>query len=324
MSANRINTADFLRGQDFHAKKKYGQNFLTDKNILPRIVEESDVSHEDTILEIGPGTGNLTALLADSAKKVIAVEIDRDLIPLLRINLFPRKNIEIINTDIMKASLKDVLSGKYENQYFEDETIAAQGENTSHEAGGETENISHEASGETENNIPDDIRIVANLPYYITTPVITKLLEESHFFKSITVMVQKEVAERLAASPGSKEYGAITLFSQYYSVPKILFYVPRESFYPPPKVESAIVRFDILEKPPYDMKNPTLMFDIIRAAFNERRKTLANAVSDAGNLSFKKEQVLSALEKMGQSPTVRGERLSLQAFAELSDILGSS
>ena len=316
MSANRVNTADFLRGQDFHAKKKYGQNFLTDKNILPRIVEESDVSREDTILEIGPGTGNLTALLADAAKKVIAVEIDKDLIPLLRIALFPRKNIEIFNIDIMKASLTDVLSGKYENKYFEDEELSAQGENNIVQGENNTE--------QGENEIPKNIRVVANLPYYITTPVITKLLEESHFFKSITVMVQKEVAERLAAKPGSKEYGAITLFSQYYSVPKILFYVPKESFYPSPKVESAIVRFDILQKPTYDVKDSALMFDLIRAAFNERRKTLANAVSDAGNLNFSKADALSALEKMGQSPTVRGERLSLQDFAKLSDLLGEN
>lgn len=283
MRKNQINTADYLRGQDFHIKKKYGQNFLTDMNILPRIVEESDVTKDDTVLEIGPGTGNLTVLLADAAKKVIAVEIDKELIPILRVTIFPRENVEINNLDIMKTDLSDLLSG-----------------------------------------VEGNIRVVANLPYYITTPVITKLLEESHFFKSITVMVQKEVAERLAAEPGSKEYGAITLFSQYYSVPKILFSVPKESFYPMPKVESAIVRFDILEKPPYDVKNSALMFDLIRAAFNERRKTLANAISDAGNLNFSKADVLDVLEIMRLSPTIRGERLSLEEFANLSDMLGSN
>lgn len=304
--SDKLNTADFLKGQDFHVKKKYGQNFLIDKTILPRIVEESGVTEEDTVLEIGPGTGNLTCLLADRAKKVIAIEIDKELIPILRVSLFPRENVEIINTDIMKADLTDILTGKYENQYFPTE---------------EKNDKDSCANACRESEILKNIRVVANLPYYITTPVITKLLEESRFFKSITVMVQKEVAMRLAASPGTKEYGAITLFSKYYSNPEILFTVPRESFYPAPKVESAIVKFDIFKKPPYDVKSPEKMFDIIRAAFNERRKTLANAISDAGNLSVSKADVINALEKMNLCPTIRGERLSLEEFVRLTDIL---
>lgn len=323
--SNKINTADFLRGQDFHVKKKYGQNFLTDKSILPRIVEESGVSEEDTVLEIGPGTRNLTSLLADKARNVIAVEIDKDLIPILRISLFPRKNVSLYNIDIMKADIHDILCGKYKNEYFEEDHFYSEKEGEEKDEEVEIETCLQEKKihthEEVPHEIPNSIRVVANLPYYITTPVITKLLSESHYFKSITVMVQKEVAERLVALPGRKEYGAITLFSNYYSTPEILFDVPRESFYPSPKVESAIIRFDILETPKVQCKDEKIMFDIIRASFNERRKTLSNAVNDARNLNFTKEKVNKTLEKMGLQSTIRGERLTLSDFAKFTDLL---
>ncbi|MCR5501764.1 MAG: 16S rRNA (adenine(1518)-N(6)/adenine(1519)-N(6))-dimethyltransferase RsmA [Lachnospiraceae bacterium] len=269
------------------ARKRYGQNFLIDANILRKIAEGSGAGKEDTILEIGPGIGTLTQVLAETAGSVVAVEIDRDLIPVLEDTLSDHPNVTVINEDILKADLSE-LSVRY--------------------AGGRP------------------FRVVANLPYYITTPIIMELLRKEAPVSSITVMIQKEVAERMQAQPGTKDYGALSLAVQYYSEARILTEVSKECFLPRPKVDSSVIRLDrygALRREDFSLTEDTenLMFGLIRAAFNQRRKTLANAVSNDASLPFSREETGEALTGMGLSEMIRGEKLSLAEFAALAIVL---
>ena len=273
-------TIEILKKYNFPVQKKYGQNFLVDDNILNGIVRAADICKEDTVLEIGPGLGALTGALLRAAGKVIAVEVDKMLIPVLNETLADYDNLTLINDDILKVDIQ---------------ALAGDGR----------------------------IKVVANLPYYITTPVIMQLLENESCISSITVMIQKEVAERMQEGPGSKSYGALSLAVQYYSDPTYIMTVSRNCFIPKPDVDSAVIRLDIYDKDkrPVCPEDPDKMFMIIRAAFNQRRKTLVNAVSNAQDLGIGKEAVLNALEKMGLPETVRGEALTLKQFAELADLL---
>ncbi|HBZ52540.1 MAG TPA: 16S rRNA (adenine(1518)-N(6)/adenine(1519)-N(6))-dimethyltransferase [Eubacterium sp.] len=259
---------------DFAFQKKFGQNFLIDPSVVESIVDKSLVGPEDTVLEIGPGIGVMTSLLSMRAKKVITVEIDKKLIPILKDNLSDRDNVEIINKDILEVDLDSLCEEK--------------------------------------------LKVVANLPYYITTPIIMKLLE-SDKVDMITVMVQKEVAERMAHDPGSKEYGALSLAVQYYAEPKIVLEVGSESFMPRPNVDSSVIRLERYAKPPVEMKDKALCFAIIKAAFGQRRKTMTNAVGHA-NLGLSKDDVADILTKMGLDVRVRGEVLSLAEYATFADL----
>ncbi|MBQ9030596.1 MAG: 16S rRNA (adenine(1518)-N(6)/adenine(1519)-N(6))-dimethyltransferase RsmA [Parasporobacterium sp.] len=284
MAGTNTTTIELLKKYDFPIQKKYGQNFLIDDNILNGIVNAAEVSEGDTVLEIGPGLGALTGALcrAASGGRVIAVEVDKMLIPILNETLQDYDNLTIINQDILKVDIGSLLQ-------------------------------------EGEKNI----KVVANLPYYITTPVIMELLEHQSRIRSITVMIQKEVAERMQEGPGSKSYGALSLAVQFYSKPEYLMTVSRNCFLPRPEVDSAVIRLDIYneEERPVQPRDPEQMFRIIRAAFNQRRKTLMNALSNAGLTGISKENVAEALQNMGISETVRGEALTLAQFAELSDRL---
>lgn len=287
-------TAMVMDKYNIHPHKKYGQNFLRDDNILGKIVEKSGINSENTVLEIGPGLGSLTAKLAQSAEKVIAIEIDNDLIPVLSDTLKEYDNVEIINADIMKTDLSEVLYKR---------------------------------------NITGDVHVVANLPYYITTPVIMKLLEEDITYndekpckiKSITVMVQTEVAERMQAGPGTKDYGALSLAVQYRSKAEIVMKVSPECFIPRPKVESAVIRLDIYDKNerPFKTDNENLLFSIIKASFGQRRKKLSNSLANAGISGIDKDSIEKALVKMGLDAGIRGEVLNLKQFIELTDLLFS-
>lgn len=277
---NAKNTIEVIRKYDFAFQKRFGQNFLVDSHVLEKIVRSADIKEEDCILEIGPGIGTLTQYLASSAKKVIAVEIDKNLISVLNDTLKEWDNVEILNEDILKVDLKKLSEEKNQGNRF---------------------------------------KVVANLPYYITTPVIMNLLEMDFPVDSITLMIQKEVAERIQAGPGSKEYGALSLAVQYYSDAHVTAKVPCNCFIPRPKVDSEVIHLQKYEKPPVKVKNRELMFNLIRASFNQRRKTLANGIKNAQNLPFGKEEVEEAIRKCGFSPSVRGEQLSLQDFADLAD-----
>ncbi|HAG69713.1 MAG TPA: 16S rRNA (adenine(1518)-N(6)/adenine(1519)-N(6))-dimethyltransferase [Lachnospiraceae bacterium] len=283
-------TRSIIERYGFSARKKYGQNFLVDGNILKLIVASADVSDRDTVIEIGPGIGTMTKELAERALRVLAVEIDRELIPILHETLDGFENVDIINEDILKLELSGCL-----NRYLHDNT----------------------------ENGDRHIKVVANLPYYITTPVIMKLLEGDVPLESITVMVQKEVAERMCVGPGTKEYGALSLAVQYYSRPVIIAEVPPSCFFPRPKVSSSVIRLDILKDRSVQVEDEELLFKLIRASFNQRRKTLANAVRNFAGLSLSKEQVQAALIKAGFDPEIRGEALSLSDFAEFTNILKS-
>lgn len=276
------NTIEVLQKYHFNIQKKYGQNFLVDTHVLEKIVEAAEVSKEDCVVEIGPGLGTLTQYLAERAGEVAAVEIDRNLIPILEETLADYQNVTILNEDILKVDLNSLVREK---------------------------------------NGGKPIKIVANLPYYITTPIIMALLENHVPLKSITVMVQKEVADRMQVGPGTKDYGALSLAVQYYARPEIVAQVPPNCFIPRPGVGSAVIRLTRYEKPPVEVKDEGLLFALIRAAFNQRRKTLANAVANAAQLPFSREDVAAALQKMQLSPTVRGEALTLEQFAELADLL---
>lgn len=276
------NTIEVLQKYHFNIQKKYGQNFLVDTHVLEKIVEAAEVSKEDCVVEIGPGLGTLTQYLAERAGEVAAVEIDRNLIPILEETLADYPNVTILNEDILKVDLNSLVREK---------------------------------------NGGKPIKIVANLPYYITTPIIMALLENHVPLKSITVMVQKEVADRMQVGPGTKDYGALSLAVQYYARPEIVAQVPPNCFIPRPGVGSAVIRLTRYEKPPVEVKDEGLLFALIRAAFNQRRKTLANAVANAAQLPFSREDVAAALQKMQLSPTVRGEALTLEQFAELADLL---
>lgn len=266
----------------FSFSKSLGQNFLIDKNVLDKIVIGSGVGKDSCALEIGPGAGVLTRELAQAAESVVAVEIDKSLMPLLDYTLGEFDNITVVNEDVLKVDLKELIAEKF-------------GEKPVH--------------------------VVANLPYYITTPIIMKFLEEEIPVKSLTVMVQKEVADRMAAPPGGKDYGALSAAVQFYTVPKIITKAEPHCFMPQPKVASVVIHLDVQDKPAVEVKDKEKMFAIIKSAFGQRRKTLLNALSKSPYINIGKNSVQSALEEMGLDINIRGEKLSLKQFARLSDLL---
>jgi 16S rRNA (adenine1518-N6/adenine1519-N6)-dimethyltransferase len=276
------NTIEILQKYQFHFQKKYGQNFLIDTSVLERIIKAAQISTEDCVLEIGPGIGTMTQYLAETAGKVVAVEIDKALIPILEETLGPYENVTVLQGDILKVNIGE-LAEKY-----------------------------HKGK---------PLKVVANLPYYITTPIIMGLFEKKVPLDSITVMVQKEVAERMRAKPGTKDYGALSLAVQYYAVPQIVANVPPNCFMPRPAVGSAVVKLTCFEKPPVEVKSERFLFALIRAAFNQRRKMLINALTGAGGIDVTKDRITEALEKLGIQETIRGEKLSLAEFAGLADML---
>ncbi|RKI39433.1 16S rRNA (adenine(1518)-N(6)/adenine(1519)-N(6))-dimethyltransferase RsmA [bacterium D16-51] len=276
------NTIEILQKYDFHFQKKYGQNFLIDTHVLEKIIAAAEVTSEDFVLEIGPGIGTMTQYLCENARQVAAVEVDQKLIPVLEETLSGYQNVAVINEDILKIDVNE-LAGKYNG------------------------------------GMP--IKVVANLPYYITTPIIMGLFEAHVPLKSITVMVQKEVAERMQAVPGTKEYGALSLAVQYYAKAEVVANVPPNCFMPRPKVGSAVIRLTCHKDRPVTVRDEAFLFRVVRASFNQRRKTLVNGLGNDVALGVAKEQAVQALEKMGLQPDVRGERLSLQEFAQLSNLL---
>lgn len=275
-------TAAVISKYGFAFRKKFGQNFLVDTNMLEKIISSAEIEEDDCVLEIGPGIGTMTQYLAERAGKVVVVEIDSDLIPILKDTLQDYDNVEIINQDILKVDLNHLV--------------------------------------ETYND-GKPIKVVANLPYYITTPIIMNLLEKKVPLKSITIMVQKEVAERMQVGPGTKDYGALSLAVQYYARPEVVVTVPPECFMPRPKVASAVIRLSLYEEPPVKVNQPDHMFRLIRASFNQRRKTLVNGLCNDSSLHLTKEKVVEALQAMNLSETTRGETLTLEQFAELADRL---
>jgi 16S rRNA (adenine1518-N6/adenine1519-N6)-dimethyltransferase len=274
-------TRDMIKKHDFKIAKKFGQNFLVDESILKTIIDCSELSKDDCVLEIGPGLGVMTQVLCEKAGKVLAVEIDRQLIPILKVSLFGLENVNLINEDILKLDLKTVLEENF---------------------------------GST------PVKVVANLPYYITTPIIMRLLEEGINFKSITIMVQKEVGERLGAAPGGKDYGALTVAVQYRCIPHKIMVVPPESFIPKPEVESMVVRLDSRDEPPVALKDEKMYFRVVKASFGQRRKTLLNALA-AGNFGKSKEELRAILSKNNIDEIRRGETLSLEEFARIANEL---
>ena len=282
---NPQNTIEVLKKYNFTFQKKYGQNFLIDTHVLNKIIRAAKIHQDDFVLEIGPGIGTMTQYLAQAAGQVTAVEIDRALIPILEDTLSEFENVRIINEDVLKLDLRK---------------------------------LAEEASG------GKPIKVVANLPYYITTPIIMGLFEKHVPIESITVTVQKEVADRMQAVPGTKDYGALSLAVQYYAKPYIAAFVPPNCFMPRPKVGSAVIRLDCHKKPPVEVKDEHLLFDIIRASFNQRRKTLVNGLNNSDKLAFSKETIIRAVERLSRGASVRGESLTLEEFAELSDYLADS
>ena len=279
---NPKKTIEVLQKYEFVFQKKYGQNFLIDTHVLDKIINAAKITKDDFVLEIGPGIGTMTQYLASSAREVFAVEIDRALIPILEDTLSEYENVAILNEDILKVDIRKLAE---------------------------------------ERNQGGPIKVVANLPYYITTPIIMGLFEEEVPVESITVMVQKEVADRMQTGPGSKDYGALSLAVQYYASPYIVANVPPNCFMPRPKVGSAVIRLSRHEKPPVDVKDPRLMFRIIRASFNQRRKTLVNGLKNAQDLDFTKEEIERAVSACGFPAGIRGEALTLQNFADLANCL---
>ncbi|MCQ2549996.1 MAG: 16S rRNA (adenine(1518)-N(6)/adenine(1519)-N(6))-dimethyltransferase RsmA [Lachnospiraceae bacterium] len=279
---NPVNTIAVLQKYQFNFQKKFGQNFLIDTHVLDKIIKEAGVTKEDCVLEIGPGIGTMTQYLAESAREVIAVEIDKALIPILQDTLSSYNNVTVINEDILKLDIGALVE---------------------------------------ERNAGKPIKVVANLPYYITTPIIMGLFENHVPMESITIMVQKEVADRMQEGPGSKEYGALSLAVQYYARPEIVALVPPNCFMPRPNVGSAVIRLTRHKNPPVEVNDEAYMFRLIRASFNQRRKTMANGLKNASDLNLTREQVEEALTKMNLSLTVRGETLSLEQFATLSNLL---
>lgn len=275
-------TIEIIQRYDFAFQKKFGQNFLIDGRVLDKIIDAADIGKEDCVLEIGPGIGTLTSRLAEAAGQVIAVEIDKNLIPILGDVLSEYDNITILNEDILKVDIPALVEEK---------------------------------------NAGKPIKVVANLPYYITTPIIMGLFESNVPIDNITVMVQKEVAQRMQVGPGTKDYGALSLAVQYYAEPYIVANVPQNCFIPRPNVGSAVIRLTRHQEKPVTVKDEQHMFRLIRAAFNQRRKTLQNALHNMPELNLSKEQVVGALEQMGLPATVRGEKLTLEEFAKLSDLL---
>lgn len=280
--SNAGNTANIIQKYDFTFQKRYGQNFLIDEHVLNKIVGAAEVTKDDYVIEIGPGIGTLTQCLCEEAGKVTAIEIDKDLIPILKETLAEYDNVEVIHADVMKIDLKKLIE---------------------------------------ENADGKNVKFVANLPYYITTPIIMELLEKKLPISSITVMVQKEVAQRMQCQPGSKDYGALSLAVQYYADAYIAANVPPNCFMPRPKVGSAVIRLSVHDKPPVDVKDERLMFALIRASFNQRRKTMVNSVANFDGLSISKEEMQRALTSVGVPESVRGEALNLSQFALLANEL---
>lgn len=279
---NPTNTIQVLQKYGFNFQKKFGQNFLIDANILENIIEAAEVTKEDCVLEIGPGIGTMTQYLAEHAREVIAVEIDKNLIPILGDTLSAYDNVTVINEDILKVDINKIVQ---------------------------------------ERNAGKPIKVVANLPYYITTPIIMGLFESHVPLDSITIMVQKEVADRMQVGPGTKDYGALSLAVQYYAKPKVMLTVPASCFMPRPNVDSAVIKLTRYQDLPVKAQDEKFMFDVIRASFNQRRKTLVNGLTNATGLKVTKMSVLSALERMQIPETIRGEALTLEQFALLADIL---
>ena len=279
---NPQNTIEVLQKYNFVFQKKFGQNFLIDTHVLDKIIAAAEITKDDFVLEIGPGIGTMTQYLAESAGQVIAVEIDKSLIPILEDTLSDYDNARVINNDVLKVDIAKLAE---------------------------------------EENGGKPIKVVANLPYYITTPIIMGLFENHVPIKSITVMVQKEVADRMQVGPGTKDYGALSLAVQYYAKPYIVANVPPNCFMPRPKVGSAVIRLERYEEPPVKVKDEKLMFRIIRASFNQRRKTLANGLKNSAELDYTKEEIEAAIEALGRGASIRGEALTLEEFAKLADFL---
>lgn len=279
---NPQNTIEILQKYNFNFQKKLGQNFLIDEHVLDKIIRAAEITKDDYVLEIGPGIGTMTQYLACAAREVTAVEIDRALIPILEDTLKEYDNVSIINEDILKVDI---------------------------------------AALAKEKNGGRPIKVVANLPYYITTPIIMGLFESHVPLESITVMVQKEVADRMQVGPGTKDYGALSLAVQYYAEPYIVANVPPNCFMPRPAVGSAVIRLTRHQKPPVEVMDEKLMFRLIRASFNQRRKTLANGLKNSGELNLSKEVITAAIEKLGKGSSVRGEALDLEEFARLTNII---
>lgn len=277
------NTIEVLNRYQFMFQKKFGQNFLIDTHVLEKIIRAAGITKDDMVLEIGPGIGTMTQYLCENAREVIAVEIDKNLIPILTNDtLAMYDNVSIINEDILKVDINKIVN---------------------------------------ERNGGKPIKVVANLPYYITTPIIMGLFEAHVPIENITVMVQKEVADRMQSAPGCKDYGALSLAVQFYADPYIVANVPPNCFMPRPNVGSAVIRLSLHHDAPVKVKNETLMFKLIRASFNQRRKTLVNGLNNSPEVSLSKEVIAQAIEELGVSATIRGEALSLQQFAQLADII---
>lgn len=279
---NLTNTSEILHKYQFRMQKKYGQNFLIDTNILYKIIEAAQITEEDCVLEIGPGLGTMTQHLSEAAGKVIAVEIDKDLIPILEETLAPYDNVTIINADVLKIDLHGLLKEQSDGK---------------------------------------PVKVVANLPYYITTPIIMGLLESHIPLVSITVMVQSEVADRMQVGPGTKDYGALSLAVQYFAKPEVVARVPASCFLPRPNVDSTVIRLTRHSSPPVEVVDEAYLFAVIRASFNQRRKTLVNGLVNAGNLGVTKEQIEEVLDQMEVPRTIRGETFTLERFGELSNRL---
>lgn len=280
--SNPQKTIEVIQKYNFNFQKKFGQNFLIDSHVLEKIIAGAGVTKDDFVLEIGPGIGTMTQYLCEAAREVCAVEIDKNLLPILADTLSPYDNVTVINDDILKLDLNALAEEKNEGK---------------------------------------PIKVVANLPYYITTPIIMGLFENHVPLDNLTVMVQKEVAARMKVGPGTKDYGALSLAVQYYAEPYIVANVPSNCFMPRPNVDSAVIRLTRHANPPVQVKDEVHMFKLVRAAFNQRRKTLVNAISNFPELNYTKDQVQTALSMLSLSPTVRGEALYLKEFAALSDTL---
>lgn len=276
------NTIAILQKYNFNFQKKFGQNFLIDTRVLDRIIESAEITKDDCVLEIGPGIGTMTQYLAENAREVVAVEIDKNLIPILEDTLSAYDNVTVINDDILKVDINRIVAERNEGK---------------------------------------PIKVVANLPYYITTPIIMGLFESHVPLQSITIMVQKEVADRMQVGPGTKDYGALSLAVQYYAKPQIVANVPPNCFMPRPNVGSAVIKLTRYEKPPVEVADEKKMFTLVHASFNQRRKTLVNGLTNASDLNYTKEDVMAALEKMGLPATIRGEALTLAQFAQLSNTI---
>lgn len=285
MIANSKNTIAILNKYNFVFQKRFGQNFLIDQHVMDKIISAAGITRNDTVLEIGPGIGSMTQYLCENARQVIAVEIDKVLIPILNDTLSSYDNLTIINDDILKVDVNEIVRTM---------------------------------------NDKKPIKVVANLPYYITTPIIMSLFESKVPIENITVMVQKEVAQRMQSGPGSKSYGALSLAVQFYADPYIVANVPPNCFIPRPNVGSAVIRLTKLSKPAVSVNDEKLMFALIRASFNQRRKTLVNAISNSSELSISKEEITVACETLGYSPTIRGEALSLDDFAKFANYFNQS